>query len=77
MSGCSSDEHSQGIDTPEPVQEDTMLYTTPDALKAEASYRRDRIARAFRSTAKRSRQHRDSEPKPARHRSPLHLRHAA
>jgi hypothetical protein len=66
-----SDEQCRDIDS----QEDPMLYADPEYLKAEHAYRRDRIAREFR-TSKRSGQRRNDEPKPARHRSPLSLRHA-
>lgn len=51
-----------------------MLYIDTEIMKAEQRYRQDRIAREFRTS---KRQHRDDEPKSARHRPRLHLRHAA
>jgi hypothetical protein len=37
---------------PPPVQEDTMLYLTQESVRAEAEYRRERIARDFRAASR-------------------------
>lgn len=70
MCRVTSEEQCRGIDSTEV----SMLYIDTEIMKAEQRYRQDRIAREFRTS---KRQHRDDEPKSARHRPRLHLRHAA
>jgi hypothetical protein len=51
-----------------------MMYIDTDILKAEQSYRRERITRDFRAVR---REPGSDKPKPVKHRARLHLRHAA
>ena len=44
MWGCSSGEHSRGIDK---LPEDIMLFHTTQSLQAEIAYRQERIKRDF------------------------------
>jgi hypothetical protein len=52
------------------------MYTTPDALQAEAAYRQSKIAHDFRRATRIARPRGRGEPAPARRRWHLHLRHA-